>query len=94
MLAGPWWSERVDTQHPVDAVVAVRVADRAWSCDLRQRSVTVSDGADAAAAATVQGEPEHVFLWLWGREPDSAVQTSGDAPILAEFRARLAECLG
>jgi uncharacterized protein (TIGR03083 family) len=94
MLAGPWWSERVDTQHPVDAVVAVRAADRDWSCDLRQRSVTVSDAADAAAAATVQGEPEHVFLWLWGREPDSAVQTSGDASILAEFRARLAECLG
>jgi uncharacterized protein (TIGR03083 family) len=94
MLAGPWWSERVDTRHPVDAVVAVRAADRVWSCDLRQRSVTVSDGADGAAAATVQGEPEHVFLWLWGREPDSAVQTIGEASILAEFRARLAECLG
>jgi uncharacterized protein (TIGR03083 family) len=94
MLAGPWWSERVDTQYPVDAVVAVRAADRAWSCDVRQRSVTVSDGADAAAAATVQGEPQHVFLWLWGRVPDSAVQTSGDASILAQFRARLAECLG
>jgi uncharacterized protein (TIGR03083 family) len=94
MLAGPWWSERVDTRHPVDAVVAVRAADRVWSCDLRQRSVTVSDGADGVAAVTVQGEPEHVFLWLWGREPDSAVQTIGDASILAEFRARLAECLG
>jgi uncharacterized protein (TIGR03083 family) len=94
MLAGPWWSERVDTRHPVDAVVAVRAADRVWSCDLRQRSVTVSDRADGAAAATVQGEPEHVFLWLWGRKPDSVVQTSGDASILAEFRARLAECLG
>jgi uncharacterized protein (TIGR03083 family) len=94
MLAGPWWSERVDTRHPVDAVVAVRAVDRLWSCDLRQRSVTVSDGADGVPAATVQGEPDHVFLWLWGREPDSAVQTSGDASILAEFRARLAECLG
>ncbi|MDX6319538.1 MAG: hypothetical protein QOD35_2938 [Nocardioidaceae bacterium] len=94
MLAGPWWSERVDTQHPVDAVVAVQAAEEAWSCDVRQRSVTVSDGADAAVAATVQGEPEHVFLWLWGRVPDSVVQTGGDASILAEFRARLAECLG
>jgi uncharacterized protein (TIGR03083 family) len=94
MLAGPWWSERVDTRHPVDAVVAVRAAHRLWSCHLRQRSVTISDRADAVAAATVQGEPEHVFLWLWGRSPDSAVQTSGDTSILAEFRARLAECLG
>jgi uncharacterized protein (TIGR03083 family) len=94
MLAGPWWSERVDTQHPVDAVVAVQAAEEAWSCDVRQRSVTVSDGADAAVAATVQGEPEHVFLWLWGRVPDSVVRTGGDASILAEFRARLAECLG
>jgi len=94
MLAGPWWSERVDTRHPVDAVVAVRAAHRLWSCDLRQRSVTILDRADAVAAATVRGEPEHVFLWLWGRSPDSAVQTSGDTSILAEFRARLAECLG
>jgi uncharacterized protein (TIGR03083 family) len=94
MLAGPWWSERVDTQHPVDGVVAVRAADRVWACDVRQRSVTVSAGPDGPAVATVQGEPGPVFLWLWGRAPDTVVELTGDTSVAAEFRARLAECLG
>jgi hypothetical protein len=49
---------------------------------------------DEPAVATVQGEPGPVFLWLWGRAPDTAVDLTGDASIVAEFRARLAECLG
>ena len=28
MLAGPWWAERVETEHPVDAVVAVESGGR------------------------------------------------------------------
>jgi uncharacterized protein (TIGR03083 family) len=94
MLAGPWWAERVDTGHPVDAVVTVAAAGRAWSCDVRRRSVSISSELDPAAAAVVSGQPQHVFLWLWGRVDDNAVELSGDASTLAELRARLVECLG
>jgi uncharacterized protein (TIGR03083 family) len=94
MLGGPWWSERVDSQHPVDAVVAVQTGGRIWFCDVRKRSATIADRSAVPPAATVSGEPQHVFLWLWGREPDSSVDRTGDARTVAEFRARLVECLG
>jgi uncharacterized protein (TIGR03083 family) len=94
MLAGPWWSERVDTSHPVDAVVSVQTGGHAWSCELHERSASVADEADASAAATVSGAPEPVFRWLWGRADDSEIERAGEAAVAAEFRARLVECLG
>lgn len=94
MLAGPWWAERVVTEHPVDSVVVVESDGHAWSCDVRPKSVTISSGPDPSAAAKVSGEPERVFLWLWGRVDDGSVELSGDAATVAEFRARLVECLG
>jgi uncharacterized protein (TIGR03083 family) len=94
MLGGPWWSERVDSQHPVDAVVAVQTGGRTWFCDVRKRSATIADRSAVAPAATVSGEPQQVFLWLWGRTPDSSVDRTGDAAAIAELRARLVECLG
>ena len=32
MLAGDWWAERVQTEHPVDALVAVEAGGRRWVC--------------------------------------------------------------
>nr|MBA2444298.1 maleylpyruvate isomerase family mycothiol-dependent enzyme [Nocardioidaceae bacterium] len=73
MLAGPWWVDRVQTQHPVDALVAVESDGHTWVCDVREKEVLVSavDGAERTAA--VSGAPEQVFLWLWGRAGDEAV---------------------
>jgi uncharacterized protein (TIGR03083 family) len=94
MLAGPWWAERVATEHPVDAVVAVESAGHAWACDVRRTAVTISSEPAPSAVARVAGEPEQVFLWLWGRADDSSVELTGDAATMAELRARLVECLG
>jgi MDMPI C-terminal domain len=49
--------------------------------------VTVADASPAApAAATVQGEPQAVLLWLWRRTTGYPVQTSGDAALITELR--------
>lgn len=92
-LAGPWWTD-YDTEHPVDARVAVESGGHRWLCDLSLRAVTVADDAGTPAQGTVGGEPEQVFLWLWGRAPDDAVVTSGDPQVVRGFRERLVECSG
>jgi uncharacterized protein (TIGR03083 family) len=94
MLAGPWWESRVSTDHPVDAAVAVGSAGRRWVCSVEAQRVTVVEDATSPAVASVSGEPRSVFLWLWGRVGDDQVAFEGDEQVLAEFRARLAECTG
>ncbi len=93
-LAGPWWDGRVDTEHPVDAVVAVDSGGAHWSCDVRRKAVSVSRDASTAPVAGVTGDPMPVFLWLWGRVGDEGVEITGEASVAAEFRSRLVECLG
>jgi uncharacterized protein (TIGR03083 family) len=91
MLGGPWWdSDEWQTEYPIDAVVAIESGGVRWLGDLRQRSVTISTG-DGVAVATVSGAPESVFLWLWGRVDDSAVEFAGDRSVIAAFRRRIAE---
>ena len=94
MLAGDWWAERVQTAHPVDALVAVEAGGRRWVCDVREKSVTIRPDDAPPAAATISGSPEAVFLWLWGRVGDDAVTFAGDEATVREFRARLVECAG
>jgi uncharacterized protein (TIGR03083 family) len=94
MLGGTWWDGRVDTEHPVDAVISVDSGGAHWSCDVRRASVDISTDRGAPASAGVAGEPMQVFLWLWGRRGDESVELTGDAHAVAEFRLRIAECLG
>jgi uncharacterized protein (TIGR03083 family) len=94
MLAGPWWDGRVQTEHPVDAVVTVESGGLHWACDVRRNGVTVTGDRPVSAAATISGAPMSVFLWLWGRAGDDAVERAGDLRIVDEFRSRLVECLG
>lgn len=93
-LAGPWWDGLVDTEHPVDAPVAVEAGLHRWLCTLSARDVSVAAGSEARAVATISGDPEAVFLWLWGRVGDERVEISGEHDAGAEFRARLVECTG
>jgi uncharacterized protein (TIGR03083 family) len=91
MLGGPWWnSDEWQTEFPIEGVVAIESGGLRWLCDLRQHSVTISQG-DGPASATVAGEPARVFLWLWGRLDDEAVEFTGDRDVAAAFRARIAE---
>jgi len=94
MLAGPWWAADVQTEHPVEALVAVEAGGARWLCDIQRTAVTVTDDTSASAAATVAGEPEQVFLWLWGRAGDDAVTLDGAPEVVAGFRSRLVECTG
>ncbi len=94
MLAGPWWAHNVQTEHPVDALVAVAAGGTRWLCDIQRTAVTVTDDSSTSVAATVSGEPEHVFLWLWGRVGDEAATLDGDPKVISEFRSRLVECTG
>lgn len=94
MLAGPWWDGRVDTEHPLDGTVAVEADERRWLCDVRRTAVTVEDDSELSADATVAGDPQELFLWLWGRLDDASVGFTGDEALAHEFRARLVECTG
>lgn len=90
-----WWADH-DTAHPVDATVRVRAGGRFWLVAVGPDSVTVTDesydGLDRPEpVADLSGEPASVLLWLWGRQDNDAVSFDGDAAVLAELRARLAE---
>ena len=89
-LAGPWWEEG-DTEHPVDATVRITAAGRSWTIRADSTSVEVTQGAEGEAAAEIFGDPTAVYLWLWGRAGDDAIQTAGDEDVVRAFRGRLAE---
>ncbi len=96
MLGGPWWAD-YDTAHPVDATMRIDSGGRFWLADVGPSAVTVTDEsydgiAHPEVTATITGEPESVLLWLWGRRRDDAVTLDGDAQVIAELRARVAEC--
>lgn len=90
MLGGPWWEEG-DTKHPVDATIRITSAGRSWTIKLDSTSATVTPGADGDVDAEVFGEPDDLFLWLWGRRDLNMEQSAGDDAAVQEFRERVAE---
>jgi uncharacterized protein (TIGR03083 family) len=91
MLGGPWWEEG-DTEHPVDATIRITTAGRSWTCRLDATTATVIPGAEGDVDAEVFGDPDEIYLWLWGRRDLSMEQSAGDDAAVQEFRARVAEC--
>jgi uncharacterized protein (TIGR03083 family) len=91
MLHGNWAEWGAETAHPVEAAVAVETGGLRWRCAATEPIVDVVAGSSEPADATVSGNPADVFLWLWGRRGDDAVQIVGDARSVAEFRQRLVE---
>ena len=89
-LGGPWWEEG-DTEHPLDATVRITAEGRSWTIRADATSVEVSQGAEGDAAAEIFGDPAPIFLWLWGRVPDDAIEAAGDEAVVREVRARVAE---
>jgi uncharacterized protein (TIGR03083 family) len=90
MLGGPWWEEG-DTKHPVDATIRITTEGRSWTIRLDATSATVTPGAVGDVDAEVFGDPNEIFLWLWGRGPLSLEQAAGNDAAVEAFRARLAE---
>ena len=73
---------------PGRGTVAVRTADRIWRLTLTPESLDVAR-LPGPSDAVVSGEASELYLWLWGRRPDSAVQLEGDTDLLAGLRERL-----
>lgn len=101
MLASGYGDADFAREHPVDGTVAIESGGLRWLATLDSSTavaVTLSPSSTSPSAgrpaATVSGEPAAVFLWLWGRLPDDAVDRSGDPETLVGFRARLRETLG
>ncbi|HEY3262384.1 MAG TPA: maleylpyruvate isomerase N-terminal domain-containing protein [Pseudonocardiaceae bacterium] len=68
--------------------VGVEAAGRAWLAILSRArsSARRAPAVDARAAdALVTGDPMNVYLWLWGRVPDQAVDTTGDFEASAQL---------
>ncbi|TDD47804.1 maleylpyruvate isomerase family mycothiol-dependent enzyme [Kribbella antibiotica] len=89
-LAGPWWEEG-DTKFPIDATLRITSEGRSWTIAADATSITVTQGAEGEAAAEIFGDPGSVYLWLWGRTSDDAIQIAGAADVVQAFRGRLTE---
>jgi uncharacterized protein (TIGR03083 family) len=82
-----------------DQVVLVRTGGLEWLTRAgaehtsTRRPVDPVDADEPAAAdvadATVSGDPMQVYLWLWGRRPDRAVDMEGSQDAIAQLWALL-----
>lgn len=89
-LAGPWWEEG-DTEYPIDATLRITASGRSWTIKADATSIDVQQGAEGEAAAEVFGDPAPIYLWLWGRVGEDAIQTVGDPNVIRAFRGRISE---
>lgn len=89
-LGGPWWEDG-DTEYPIDAAIRLRAGGRSWTVRADATSVDVQQGDEGVVAAEVGGEPEQVYLWLWGRAGEDAIEILGDPNVVRAFRGRISE---
>ncbi|MGA7172954.1 MAG: maleylpyruvate isomerase family mycothiol-dependent enzyme [Candidatus Dormiibacterota bacterium] len=86
VLAGDW------SDAPADQCrgqrIAVRTGGRGWEVELQREAVNVYPPR-GRVDAEVQGDPEEVLLWLWGRGPVTRLTQVGDASIATLLRDRL-----
>jgi uncharacterized protein (TIGR03083 family) len=88
---------------PSDDVVRVEVGDQAWTVRLgrfvgSKKAVdyvlpTTVLEPEAEPQAVISGEPDRVFLWMWGRAPIEDVTITGDPEVVDRFRATCARRL-
>ena len=53
--------------------------------------MTETDEGDVAVE--VAGQPDDVYLWLWGRRDDQSLAVTGASEVAEAFRRRLQEAL-
>ena len=70
--------------------VSIVSGGRAWIAHLGGEHTRVEKHGGATTDAAIAGEPEQVFLHLWGRAPLEDVDADGDEALLRELRRRLA----
>jgi uncharacterized protein (TIGR03083 family) len=60
----------------------------AWTVRPSPRQVDVEDGASDDPRVVIEGAPDALLRWLWGRSGDDAVRTAGD-PAWADYLRRM-----
>ncbi|HUY08753.1 MAG TPA: maleylpyruvate isomerase family mycothiol-dependent enzyme [Candidatus Dormibacteraeota bacterium] len=85
-LAGDWSDEPADECR--GQRIVVRTRGRGWEVELLPEAIHVYPPR-RHADAEVSGEPQAVFLWLWGRGPATGLSHSGDASVATLLRNRL-----
>ncbi|MGA9596462.1 MAG: maleylpyruvate isomerase family mycothiol-dependent enzyme [Acidimicrobiia bacterium] len=88
---------------PGEDVICIETADQTWAARLgrfvgSRKGVDYADRTmmlepDAEPQATIGGEPDRVFLWIWGRAPIDDVTVTGDPGVVERFRATCARRL-
>jgi uncharacterized protein (TIGR03083 family) len=76
--------------HGSGQVIGVAASTRVWRVELRESSVDISRELPHDADALVLGDPQDVYLWLWGRRDDDAVRITGDRAGATALRTALA----
>ncbi len=69
-------------------VVGIAAGNRNWKISAHDDLVDYCLGS-VTADAMVTGAPSDVYLWLWGRLPESKVTTTGDATAARKLRGVL-----
>jgi uncharacterized protein (TIGR03083 family) len=83
-----------------DDVVRIEIEDQAWTARLG-KFVGSKNGVDHVVRTTmpepdgrpdavITGEPDRVYLWMWGRAPVTDVTVAGDGDVADRFRATCA----
>jgi hypothetical protein len=60
--------------------ITVAAGQAAWTLRPSPREVAVEDGPADNPRVVIEGAPDPVLRWLWGRAGDDAVQFTGDPP--------------
>jgi hypothetical protein len=85
-LGGDWSEDPDDRCHGQRIVVST--GERRWSVELLRDAINVTP-PHGSEDALVQGDPEPVLLWLWGRGSDSGLSQQGDPSVPGLLRDRL-----
>lgn len=93
-----WFTHRLDVLNvrgTRDQVVSVQAGGLEWLARAGTDRTSVHrpgdppDTTTAIVNATISGSPTQVYLWLWGRRPDRAVQVDGSHDATAQLWALL-----
>ena len=70
--------------------IRVSSSGESWAVTLHPTEVSLVRGRRRAKVdVTIDGDPEDVYLWLWGRASDDRVQICGDRAAVASLRAQI-----
>jgi len=68
--------------------ITVVAGQTAWTIRPSPRRVAVEDGVSDNPRVVVEGRPDRLLRWLWGRAGDDVVRTAGD-PAWADYLRRM-----